>query len=132
MSKKVEYKAQVTIVGKEFSPKREEMIINEKKVPAKDDTFNLYVMFGTMRDDIPELYDTQPTVLTVEVSKTDYLKVNKRETLNALIRQDNTKTSVRELDGIPVIVRKEDVDEDLLFAKEKAELERMQAQSGKK
>lgn len=127
MSKKIEYESEVVVVGKEFSPKSEERIINGDKIPAHDDMFLLYVMGGTMRSDAPQLYDTMPTVLKVEVEKMDYLRIKKPVVVSAKLRQNNTTTSVVELDGMTVIRRKEEVSEEELFARELAELEQMEA-----
>ena len=127
MSKKIEYESNVTIIGKEFSPKTEERIINGDKIPAHDDIFLLYVMGGTTRSDAPELYDTMPTVLKVEVDKMDYLRVKSPITLKAILRQNNSSTSVVKLTGMNVIKRKEEFDEEELFAQELAEIERMES-----
>ena len=127
MSQKVDFKSVATVVGKEYSPAREEMIVNERKIPAKADTFNLYVMFGTTHENYPELYDTKPTVLSVEVAKIDYLKIRNRQTVNALIRNDNGKMSIRELENIPIILKKEDIDEEEKFREEIEQIELMKA-----
>lgn len=127
MSKKTEYPSKVRVVGKEFLPAREKMTVDGKEIPAREDTFNLYVMCGTMYDKMPDLYDTQPTVLAVSVEKMDYLRIRKSTEFDAVVRQNNGKLSVREMQGVTVLLRDDDVDEEELFAKELAEIERMEA-----
>lgn len=123
----VDFDSKVTLIGKHYSPAMEEWEKDGKKMPATPESFELVVIVGTKRTDCPELYAELPVVLAVTVDKMDYLRIKGRKELNATLRQRNNALSIRSLEGIPVILKKEDTDEEELFARELAEIERMEA-----
>ena len=114
MAKKLKFSATCTIVGKEHRKATEAWTSSDgRKFPAKPKSWYLFIVFGERRDDC-DLFDGEPTVAAVQVSKETYKGVEKYAQTECTVEMvgslDNARTKVLALKGYDIIGVVEDED----------------------
>lgn len=114
MAKRIKFSATCTIVGKEYRKATEEWTSSDgRKFPARPKSWYLYIVFGEKREN-DDLFDGEPTVAAVQVSKETFKSVEKYATTDCSVEMvgalGNARTKVLSLKGYDIIGVVEDED----------------------
>ena len=114
MAKRIRFNADCIIVGKEYRKATEEWKTPEGRVfPARPKSWYLHIVLGDKRD-LDELFNGEPTLAVVQVSKETFKNVVKYTPTECFVEMvgalGNARTKVLSLKGYDIVGVVEDED----------------------
>lgn len=113
MSKQIAFDSVGFIIGKEYSKPTEKWTGKDGKVfEAKEESFNLYVAVGQLREK-GNLIGQEPIIVKAQTTKECFKATRNQSTVTCRVVQRNGQYySFLSLDGISLVNVREEVDED--------------------